>query len=187
MSDPVGDLIDRLKAKLSVSSDADLARSLGVDRSTIASWKARGKVPRRYSYIADDDMQEEAAVAPTVWGDLENAAFNVALFRFCLTHSEIVNRGEPRQMVAIVTHWHVTFWLSMKRAKQDLLAVLQDGVSSVEAAETMLLTEDLGDRAAAVQRDHTFMLAGLKRSLGKWGPDWVDRIENLPLPRFTKR
>lgn len=48
----------------------------------------------------------------------------------------------------------------------------------------LLLTEDLADRAAAVQRDQRFMKAGIKRSLEKLGPNWVDRMDNLPLPRF---
>jgi len=174
--------IERLKAKLAASTDAELARFLGVDKSTIASWKARGKVPQRYSCLLEDVPDEDKAEPPALWGNLENAAFKIALFRFCLTQSEFVNRGDPRTLAGSIEVWDTTFWLSVKRAKEDILAVLKHGLSSIETATTLLLTEDLSDRTAAIHRTCTFLRAGPKRSMEKLGAGFSEKVDQVMPP-----
>jgi len=78
-----------------------------------------------------------------------------------------VKQGQPRWVAGSIEVWDITFWVSVKRAKEDILAVLKDGLPSIQSATTLLLTEDLSDRQAAIHRKYTFHRAELKRSLSK--------------------
>ena len=44
--------LEELKALFGVQTDIELAASLGIERSTIAQWRRRGRLPPRYKIIA---------------------------------------------------------------------------------------------------------------------------------------
>jgi len=184
VTEPALNILARLKERLAATSDAELARFLGVDKSTISSWKARGNVPQRYAYLLDETPSEDDARPPSVWGELESAAFRLALFRFCLTRADLVRNSESRHLAVSVGAWHITFWIDVKRAKEDILAVLKDGLPNIESATTLLLTEDLSDRKAAISREYTFARAGLKKSLEKF-PGFPARVDATMPPKKT--
>lgn len=157
-------IIEELKATLAAASDADLARLLGVDKSTVASWKARGSVPKRYSRLLDASTQRSSGL-PEGWGSLELEAFTVALFRFTVVKAKIVLHVEPRELITLAAFWGAAFWPFVEIARQDILALIDDGVANVHDAGLILLSEDAADREKTVAREDTFSRSRLKSVL----------------------
>ena len=64
-SNPVEDEIARLKSELGAETDAELATVLGLQRSAIAQWKKRGRVPdkakRRVAWLKEHRNENEYA------------------------------------------------------------------------------------------------------------------------------
>jgi len=73
-------VIERLKHQTGARSDVELAAKLRLGRSTIASWRRRGSVPRRYQ--SDDAGDRMFFNAPlNEWTPEEHAAFGLAMLR----------------------------------------------------------------------------------------------------------
>ena len=53
MHSSVDATIAGLRGAVSAGTDAELARMLGVDQSTISSWRSRGRVPERFVKMLD--------------------------------------------------------------------------------------------------------------------------------------
>lgn len=77
------DVLNALQARLKVSTDQALADALNLGRSTVTSWRRRGKVPARYARLVEQDAQErlKAAFQFEMLSEEEQAAFCLALMR----------------------------------------------------------------------------------------------------------
>jgi hypothetical protein len=73
------DAIRALKAALEVKTDVELAKALGIERSTVAQWKRRGGPPEKYMMMIGEDPKRFArawdAVRHHLLGRVENHYF----------------------------------------------------------------------------------------------------------------
>lgn len=143
MTEDVQQSIDRLKAALLATTDADLARKLRVDRSTIASWKARGKVPDRFSMIEHFGQNHASGIAPAIWDLRDKLCFSIALFRFCRTHSETIMSDDFRKIHDFF--FFSDFWNLVAQAEDDMRTMQENRGYSEQTAFSMLVYEDLQD------------------------------------------
>ena len=79
----VEDGIDHLKMRFHVSTDAALASKLGVAASTVAAWRSRGSIPKRYLEAEPDADTSPRSAAPRHWNEFERLALPIALLRLC--------------------------------------------------------------------------------------------------------
>ncbi|TNF19343.1 MAG: hypothetical protein EP318_14985 [Rhodobacteraceae bacterium] len=77
------DVLSALQKRLKVNTDQALAAVLGIGRSTVTSWRRRGKVPARYARLVEKDTQErlKAAFEFDLLSDEERAALTLAVVR----------------------------------------------------------------------------------------------------------
>lgn len=68
--------LDALKAAAGVSSDAELAKMLGIRQSAISQWKSRGRVPEKYKMIYQNELSKS---------DQSNA-FRLHLYKYYENH-----------------------------------------------------------------------------------------------------
>lgn len=83
MSELVDILIAKLKARYRVDTDQDLAKALRLGRSTVATWRNRGSVPKKYEDLANGEVlfQFYGETPWESWSDLEKAGMELALMR----------------------------------------------------------------------------------------------------------
>ena len=56
--------------KFAVETDADLARKLRVDKSTVSSWRRRDGLPARFQKILEVGLSAQSVQAPPLeWGE----------------------------------------------------------------------------------------------------------------------
>lgn len=79
----IEDLISRLKAKHGAKTDQELAQALHLGRSTIGSWRARGRVPERYIRSLDSGAPDAVhfGLVFDEMSDQEHLALCLALMR----------------------------------------------------------------------------------------------------------
>lgn len=83
MSDIVDVLVAKLKARYLVETDQDLAKALKLGRSTVATWRNRGSVPKKYEALANG-KQVRSFYGETpweFWNELERAGMELAFLR----------------------------------------------------------------------------------------------------------
>lgn len=144
MSEDVQQTIDRLKAVLRVTSDAELARKLRVDRSTIASWKARGKVPDRFASVEEVGKRTSVSHAPDRWDMRDVLCFHLAIFRFTRAFSDQIMSDDFRTVHDFLTS-QPGFWQVMSAAETDLMDMQEERGYEFGTAFAMLIHEDLQD------------------------------------------
>jgi len=64
MDDDIDAIISALRERLSAETDADLARKLRIDKSTISSWRSRRSVPNRFRKIASGESHQMMSAPP---------------------------------------------------------------------------------------------------------------------------
>lgn len=76
-------LIDKLKARYLAETDQDLARQMGLGRSTVATWRTRGKVPAKYEQIANGEKSRKfyGETPWEFWNEIERAGIELAFLR----------------------------------------------------------------------------------------------------------
>lgn len=76
-------IIDELKGRLAVVTDQDLAEALRIGRSTVANWRRRNRIPKRYSVLVDEDAKKRlsAAFDYSLLSSDEQAALSLAIMR----------------------------------------------------------------------------------------------------------
>ena len=150
------EVIEALKHELGVETDTELARRLGVDKSTVAAWRLRKSVPPRYRRILDGDGKDAVSAPPMIWGDIERAAFKLAVFRVAR-----VNRtaffGELGDAMEAVSASGALFWIVMHRAKAELSRRMADLDNNVETALAVLIQEDLSAGDDSIERTRQAM------------------------------
>ena len=82
-SEGAEDTLEALKARFGASTDGALADALQVGRSTVTSWRRRGRVPGRYARLVDDDMTKRlsAVFNYDALAEEERAALCLAMMR----------------------------------------------------------------------------------------------------------
>lgn len=157
------EIIDALKAQLGAKTDADLARKLAIDKSTISSWKARGSVPRRFQAILSGASPSFFAISPMGWGEHEKNAFEIALFRFARARAEVALEGDYKKCLEAFTGGG-EFWVLMLEAQKQLLDRQGDGRHSPDTAQALVIHDLLTEGEAAIARDRRLLapLAGKK-------------------------
>ena len=154
-------VISALKVRFAVNSDSDLAKALGVDKSTVSSWKARNKVPFKYRNILVGAANAGFISPPVRWGDRESAAFSIALFRFCAAVKDVVEDGSIEPVTEWFTSNGVPFWAVFAVALEDVDDKMQAVGRSADEARMIILANEAqhSERAAqnatsAIKRVH---------------------------------
>lgn len=152
MAGSVEDVIASLKAQLGADTDTELARRLRVNKSTVSSWRARGSVPRRFLGILDGDPHQFMLAPPLKWGEHEEAAFRVALFRFCRLMLKTTDISDFRRVLRLFSgEAYPAFWLMMDAAQKDLIN--RQGEYPGATTFGLLLHDDIAAGDEAVRRD----------------------------------
>lgn len=163
MGTTTDDLIDQLKEKFAVETDADLARKLRVDKSTVSSWRRRDNVPTRFQKVLSGDLSAQAVQAPPVeWGEEEQKAFSLALFRYCRLYADIVKRGEFRDLARLFPTGMGVFWILMGSAHKDLINRQGSGQHSLDTALSLCIYDDLEHGSGAIERDLSLVPSSLR-------------------------
>lgn len=152
MAENVEATITALKERFSAENDADLARRLRISKSTISSWRARNSVPQRFLGLLDGESHQFVLAPPLKWGDHEEAAFRVALFRFSRLMQKTMDLNDYRKALGLfASEASSLFWLMMADAQKDLMH--RQGDHSLATALALLLHDDVTHHDATVQRD----------------------------------
>lgn len=145
--------LEQLKAHFGVDKDVDLARKLMIDKRTVSAWRARGSVPARYRSIAEGADPQSVMTPPLRWGEHEQAAFDLAMFRVARALLPETAAGEFRSAMQTFGGAYGYFWMFMSDARRDLVAQMEDGSEGVRSAFALLIHADLeSDRGPAAAR-----------------------------------
>lgn len=157
MTDDPLKIIEALKAQFGTDTDADLARRLSIDKSTISAWKARGSVPRRFRAIVNGESPSFFATSPMGWGEHEKNAFEIALFRFTRARAEVALEGDYEKCLETFTGG-AEFWVLMLEAQKQLLDRQGDGRHSPDTAQALVIHDLLTEGEAAIARDRRLLV-----------------------------
>jgi hypothetical protein len=141
MDEDVEARIAALRAHLGAQHDADLAAKLGIGKSTISSWRSRGRIPERFLRVLDGESHEPIATPPRGWGDHERAAFDLALFRFTLLFGPLAREGHCRDAMVVFSNTSI-FWLMMHHARKDLVERMEAAGHQLQVAFAVILYEE---------------------------------------------
>lgn len=156
MVESVETTIQGLRGALSAKSDAELARTLGIDQSTISSWRARGSVPKKFVNLLRSDGSSVAGgpidlSTLEAWPELQERSRAIGLLRFTLLRSEVARSGDiDRAINAFLDQ--KSFWLLMFRAAHDLGLKMQALGVEMKTAQALILQDDLRDPERTAQR-----------------------------------
>lgn len=90
MNDDADAVIERLKKRFGVETDGELSLRLLVSRSTVANWRSRGRVPERYSKVADGATDWRTVHTPYLeWSDIEREAMIITIARMVRDYADI--------------------------------------------------------------------------------------------------
>lgn len=125
-----------LKAAFGAETDEQLAKALGIGRSTVASWRLRGSVPKRYSLRKPGEDRSAVSYPPRSWGEEENAAFKLAFIRFVKENGPSFSTYRAYIEEGL---WATSkFWIMMSRAKRDVVARMDETGESAHHAGLLL-------------------------------------------------
>ncbi|MBZ0129486.1 MAG: helix-turn-helix domain containing protein [Rhodobacteraceae bacterium] len=151
MENTIDSTIADLRHTFGASTDAELARKLRIDKSTISSWRSRGRVPGRFINLIGAASAKPLFEPPAVWGELQEYANAAALLRFTLLRSELANSGDADQALQVFRDIK-PFWLILHRAAWEIRAKVEKLEIGIEAAQAILMHEDISDPKAAAAR-----------------------------------
>lgn len=151
MQGTVDSTIAGLRGVVGAKTDAELGRMLGIDQSTISSWRARGRVPDRFVKMLGAADKSEASGAPQVWGELQDCAQSIALIRFTLLRAEIAQCRNVDRAMAIFLDLK-PFWLVLNRAVHDLRLKMEALSVDLKTAQALVMQDDLRDPLSTSQR-----------------------------------
>lgn len=110
--DDAAKVIEKLKARFRVETDADLAVRLLISRSSVANWRNRDSVPDRYRRIADGETNWAAWSIPyPELSDVERAAKRIAMMRLIRDFGSVAAdyRGFLEHSMEAATSWQ-PYW-----------------------------------------------------------------------------
>ena len=152
MSEDPEDVIAALRRRLNAKTDTELARKLGINKSTISTWKTRGSVPKRFLAIRDGASHEAINSPPLGWGDHENMAFNLAVSRAMRALNWVMSQGSYSDLLTVfsTSAW---LWVLMHEAQQELTHRQDERGVDLGTAFSMALHDDFATPEAAAERD----------------------------------
>lgn len=151
MHSSVDATIAGLRGAVSAGTDAELARMLGVDQSTISSWRSRGRVPERFVKMLDTGKKAGSSEAPQVWGELQERAQTIALIRFTLIRSKVAQSGDVDRALGVFLDLK-PFWLVLHRSIHELRIKMEALRVDLKTAQALVMQDDLRDPEATTQR-----------------------------------
>lgn len=164
MSNTVEATIEALRTRLGAATDAELARLLGIDKSTVSSWRARGSVPARFLELLSGNAvhYRHLNTAASKWTDQDRASFDLALFRFARVMAGEAEIANYRAAIEAFSSLSIEFWELLAQADADLTAILSQGERHPQTALHLAMYDDLeaGDEALARDR-HIIKAPGL--------------------------
>ena len=156
MNGQVDGTIAELRRAVKAANDSDLARTLGIDKSTISGWRARGSVPQKFMRFLQSSSSTAASgpidfTTLKAWPELEERSRAIGLLRFTLLRQKLARSGDvDRAMSAFIDQ--KPFWLLMYRAAHDLGVKMQALGMEMKTAQALILQEDLRDPDATARR-----------------------------------
>ena len=156
MQQSVDATIQNLRGAVSAKSDAELARTLGIDQSTISSWRARGSVPQKFVKLLRLNGSS-AASGPIdwstleAWPELQERSRAIGLLRFTLLRSDVARSGDVDRAMNVFID-QKPFWLMIYRAAHDLGVKMQALGVEMKTAQALILQDDLRDPDATARR-----------------------------------
>ena len=139
--------IANLRTVVKAKSNADLARKLGLDQSTISSWRARGRVPDEFVEFLKDPAPQKSRI----WQELTDCATAVALLRYTLLRHDVAkSRDIDRGMSTFLTL--KPWWLIMHRAAHELRLRMDALGTDLKTAQALIIQDDLRDPDATARR-----------------------------------
>lgn len=151
MQNSVDATIAGLRGAVSAGTDAELARMLGVDQSTISSWRSRGRVPERFVKMLDTGKKTGLDEVPQVWGELQERAQTLALIRFTLIRNEVAQSGDVDRALGVFLDLK-PFWLVLHRSVHELRIKMETLRVDLKTAQALLMQEDLRDPKTTTRR-----------------------------------
>lgn len=151
MQDAVEATIASLRDVVSAKNNAELARKLGIDQSTISSWRARGRVPARFVKLIENPEIGVLGEPPQVWGELQDRAQAVALMRFTLLRSALASSGDVDRALGAFLDLK-PFWLVLHRAVHELRLKMEASGVDLATAQALMMQEDLRDPDTTTRR-----------------------------------
>lgn len=93
MQDDSDIIIEKLKLKYLASNDQELARALKLSRSSVATWRNRGSVPKKYAELASSEHARKfyGDTPWELWGPIEKAGMQLALLRMLRDYRTILD------------------------------------------------------------------------------------------------
>lgn len=125
MGNEVDEAIQGLKVRFSAETDEELAKALGIGRSTISSWRLRGSVPSRYLQRKPSEPSGAFHSSPREWGEEDHAAFALALLRFFRLYGHCFSTYRDFLENGHLAAAHI--WGINAEAKDDLLREMNSG------------------------------------------------------------
>lgn len=144
-------LIAELRQVVGARTDAELARQLQLDKSALAAWRARGRVPPRYHQFLDEMRSGSFVNDLSIWPDLQSAAHRIALVRFTLIRKDIACSGDVNKAMSVFQSLQ-PFWQIMHRAVHDIMVKMKVLGVDVKTAQALVMQEDLHDHVATSAR-----------------------------------
>ena len=158
MTGTAEETIAALRAKLGARTDAELARKLGIDKSTVSSWKARGNVPGRFANILTGKRSHQTFMTPPIaWGEDETAAFELALFRFARATADQGTFETYRAAFENVTSVGPRFWSLMEMCLSELLNRQSEGDYPLHTALGLAMFDDFETSSQSIKRDQSLL------------------------------
>ena len=137
----VEEAITGLKKKFSVTTDQGLAERLAVGRSTITSWRRRGSVPKRYVHMINPKSEKPFDLPLDQWTDEENAAMQLALYRF-IRAKENTLKSYPEFLSYAGTLWP-KFSVLLERSFLDVSSHMEErGVTDAMQCVNLIVFEE---------------------------------------------
>jgi hypothetical protein len=162
----VDSVIQSLRAVVGAKNDAELARQLKIDQSTISSWRARGRVPARFATL----LEAEPVLTKDTWPELYDRGTAVALARYVILRSSVTTAGDIETAFSSFADVK-PFWLIMNRATLELRAKMKALNVELNTAAALILQEDLRDPKATEARVAAQLSEDLKDN--PWLTDWT--------------
>lgn len=135
-------LIDKLKARFNARTDQGLAEAMGLSRSSVANWRSRGAVPKKYEKLANNEDTHKfyGDLAWEYWTPLEKAGMQLAMMRLVRDCQPMLESFEVmiRQSVDLpekIAKYH-------GQACHDIANGLATGVRNEEMAVYILMNHE---------------------------------------------
>lgn len=171
MSD-VDRIIADLRALVAAETDSELAKALKIDKSTISSWRSRGRVPSKFvAYLEEGNgnARSELLSQDEMLPMFAEMTVGIAAFRLAL----VMDSGHPmvadQDALTLFLQERLPFFALQHRAVLDVRdRVIALGVKP-ETARLLVIQADLSDRKAALSRTLEHLEEDLRDNEGALG------------------